>query len=299
VNLAAGTLGDWGKGAKARSSDWAALGEIPLDDVLYVPPVLPRRAAARDELARDRLVGGTPVLIQLFPGETTTVPPVSGAAFVFDLLAALLERDLGSLRRLPSEATAVWPLLPGLTDDPALWELGCRDLVAAGARCVQALTPALTPADRRRLAEQWGQEEAFDALFHRQPPCERDFARVAHRHGLEPFLPRPLPRPPVHGAANRRIGGALALAGEVWLRLGRPVETGQALYRDARWVDRAPYDLEALAREGNLGVLPISSLSREIVAECAEAGESERLARLLAEYLDDTWRKPDDPPSET
>ncbi len=87
------------------------------------------------------------------------------------------------------------------------------------------------------------------------------------------------------GAANRRIGGVLALAAEIWLRLGRPVETGQALYRDARWADRTTYDLEALAREGNLGVLPLDPLSREIVAECEEAGESEHLARLLQEYL--------------
>ena len=97
-------------------------------------------------------------------------------------------------------------------------------------------------------------------LFHREPRAERDFARVAHRHGLAPFLPRPLPRPPMLGAGNRRIGGALALAAEVWLRLGRPVETGQALYRDARWADRTTYDLEALAREGNLGVLPFDPL---------------------------------------
>ncbi len=232
-------------------------------------------------------MGGTPVLIQLFPGEETTVPPVTGSAFVFDLLQTLLERDLGALRRLPSGAAAVWPLLPGLTDDPALWEIGCRDLAAAGARCVQALTPALTPADRRKLSERWGQEDeaAFDALFHRPPPSERDFARAAHRHGLEPFLTRPLPRPPVTGAGNRWIGGVLAVTGEVWLRLGRPVEQGQAFYRAARWVDRSPYDLEALAREGNLGVLPLDAESREIVAECAETGESDRLARLLEEYV--------------
>jgi hypothetical protein len=292
VNLAAGTLGDWGRHPKARYAEISALAETPLDDVLYLPPVPPRRAAARDELARARLVGGTPVLVQLLPGEETTVPRVAGAAFVVDLLHALLERDLGALRRLPAGGTAVWPLLPGLTDDPALWELGCRDLAAAGVRCVQALAPALTPADRRRLAERGDEEDAaFDALFHREPRPEREFARAAHRHGLAPFLPRPLPRPPVLGAGNRRIGGALALAAEIWLRLGHPVETGQALYRDARWADRATYDLESVAREGNLGVLPLDPVSREIVAECAEGGESERLARLLAEYL-----APDDTP---
>jgi hypothetical protein len=290
IHLAGAALGDWGKG-KPRAAE-AAVPAVPLDDVLYFPPVPPRRAAARDELARERLMAGTPVLVQLLPGEESTVPPVAGAAFVIDLLQTLLERDLGALRRLPAGTTAAWPLLPGLTDDPALWELGCRDLAAVGVRCVQATALTLTPADRRRLAERWGGEEgAFDALFHREPRAERDFARVAHRHGLAPFLPRPLPRPPVLGAGNRRIGGALALAAEVWLRLGRPVETGQALYRDARWTDRTTYDLEALAREGNLGVLPFDPLSREIVAECEREGESESLDRLLAEYL-----APDDPP---
>ncbi len=285
VNLAAGTLGEWGRAPKPRTSDLAALAGTPLDDVLYLPPVPPRRAAARDEVARARLMAGTPVLVQLLPGDESTVPSVTGAAFVFDLLPALLDRDFGRLRRLPAGAAAVFPLLPGVTDDPALWELACRDLAAAGVRCVQALAPTLTPADRRRLAERWGEEEAFEALFHREPPVERDFARLAHRHGLEPFLPRPLPRPPVLGAGNRRIAGVLALAAELWLRLGRPVETGQALYRDARWIDRSPYDLEALAREGNLGVLPLDATSREIVAEQAETGCSERLDRLLAEYL--------------
>lgn len=283
VNLAAGRLGEWRR--ESGSLDLAALGDAVLDDVLYLPPVPPHGAAARDELARACLVAGTPVVIQLFPGEETAVPPAGGAAFVFDLLSALLEHDLDALRRLPSGATAVWPLLPGLTDDPALWAMGCRILAGTGARCVQALTPALAPADRRHLAEGWGEEQTFDALFHGQPPCERDFARAAHRHGLEPFLLRPLPRPPAPGAGNRWIGGVVALAGELWLRLGRPVEQGQAFYRSARWIDRTAYDLEALAREGNLAVLPLDPASREIVGECAATGESPQLARLLEEYL--------------
>ncbi|MEO6193463.1 MAG: hypothetical protein ABIS20_10655, partial [Thermoanaerobaculia bacterium] len=98
IHLGAATLGDWGKG-KQRSPDLKALAETPLDDVLYFPPVPPRRAAARDEAARDRLMGGTPVLVQLLPGEESTVPAVAGAAFVVDLLQVLLERDLGTLRR--------------------------------------------------------------------------------------------------------------------------------------------------------------------------------------------------------
>jgi hypothetical protein len=293
VNLATATLGEWGRHPKTKYAEISALADVagmPLDDVLYLPPVPPRRAAARDELAQARLVAGTPVLVHLLPGEETTVPNVTGAAFVIDLLQLLLERDLGGLRRLPAGVTAVWPLLPGLTDDPALWELGCRDLAAAGVRCVQGLALTLDPADRRQLAERWGGEDgAFDALFHREPRSERELARAANRHGLAPFVARPLPRPPLLGAANRRIGGALALAAELWLRLGRPVETGQALYRDARWADRTSYDLEALAREGNLGVLPLDPLSREIVDEVADADDHDTpgplLAHLLADYL--------------
>jgi hypothetical protein len=108
---------------------------------------------------------------------------------------------------------------------------------------------------------------------------------MAHRHGLEPFLPRPLPRPPVLGAGNRRIGGALALAGELWLRLVRPVEQGQSFYRAARWVDKTHYDVEALAREGNLAVLPFDFMSREIVARLVEDDASDLLDGLLAEYV--------------
>lgn len=286
LHLATGTLGEWGRSPKAKPTDLEDLAATPLDDVLYIPPVPPRRVAARDELARSRLVGGTPVVVQLLPGDETTVPSVTGAAFVIDLLPALLDRDLGGLRRLPSGAAAVWPLLPGLTDDPALWELGCRDLAAAGVRVVQALTPTLSPADRRRLAERWGKgEEAFDALFHQPPPVERDFARTAHRHGLAPFLPRPLPRPPIHTAGNRRLGEVLALAAELWLRLGRPVETGQALYRSARWVDRTSYDVEALAREGNLAVLPLDETGRGLLAEWVETGGAELLDRMMDEYV--------------
>jgi hypothetical protein len=180
----------------------------------------------------------------------------------------------------------VWPLLPGLTDSPGLWEEGFEALAAAGVTRVQALAPLLSPSDRRRLVERWGDEGAFDALFHQQPPAERDFARAAHLCGFSPFLPRPLPRPPIRGAENRRISGVLALAAELWLRLGRAVEQGQALYRAARWIDSASYDLKGLARERNLSVLtPLDALSRRLVAECADGSEPPLLTELLAAYV--------------
>src|SRR6202035_2414714 len=164
----------------------------------------------------------------------------------------------------------------------------CERLAASGRGCRQALAPAFGPGDRRRLA-QGTREGAFEALFHRghrEPPSERDFARIAHRHGLAPFLPRPLPRPPWPRVENRRIAGRLALAAELWLRLGRPVEQAQSLFRAARWLDATPYDVDALRREGNLAVVTaLDTLARHIVAEAAGGGEPALLGELLAEYL--------------
>jgi hypothetical protein len=283
TDLAACRLG-WGRSPGSHAAHAATLdaGPAPLDDLLYLPPVPPERAAERDRLARERLTKGTPVLVQVRPGE---VPEIPGAVLVYDLLPALLARDLAPLDLLPAGAAAVWPLLPGLTDDPGLWAEGCSVLAARRASSVQAIAPRLDPADRRRLVEQGG-EEVFEAVFHGEPPAERPFAQAAHRLGLAPFLPRPLPRPPVLGIENRRIAGVLALAAELWLRLGRPDGPGQALYAAARQADRTVYDLSALAREGNLGFLGwLSGLGREVILEQAETGGSSLLAALLTEYL--------------
>jgi hypothetical protein len=275
---------------------WSAVA--PLGDVLYLPPVPRHLAAWRDRLAAEHLAAGTPLLVQLLPGDdlalsVTAGPPV---AVALDLTAVLLGRDLDRLSTVAGWALAVWPLLPGLTDDPALWEKGCRKLATAGVRRVQALAPTLTPADRRRLAT-GAPEKVFDALFHSAGSPEgktgregwapeRDFARVAHRHGLEPFLPRPLARAPARGAGNRASAAALCLAAELWLRLGRPVEAAQALYRAARWVDATAYDVEALSREGNLGVVAaLDERSRRLIREQGESGEPALLRELMAEYL--------------
>ena len=284
------------RGAGAADREQPAEGSNPppprLDDLLYLPPVAGRRAAERDALAAAALAGGTPVLIQLLLGDEAAAPAVAaaaGAVVVVDLLAALLAGEVDRLAAAPAgAAAAVWPLLPGLTDDPGLWQRGCESLAAAGLTCLVALVPALEPGDRRRLAQGAGDAgQAFDALFHQPAPGERELARVAHRRGLAPFLSRPLPLPPQGRAENRRLAGLLALAGDLWLRVGRrPVEQAQALFRAARWLDATAYDVEALSREGNLAVVTaLDPLARGAIAEAAGGAEPGLLAGLMAEYL--------------
>lgn len=283
TNLATGGLG---QGARHPVVPTAWLGRDGRqgDDVWYLPPVEPARRGERDALAYALLQAGTPVVSQLAAGEP---PPstLAGAVLVHDLLEPLLAGDLAPLSAVEPGGAAVWPLIAGVTDEPALWRLGCGRLAAAGATWVQALALELSPADRRLLAAHLD-ERAFARLFHAPAPPERDFARVAFGFGLQPFLPRPLPRPPRRGAGNRRLAEALGLIADLWLRLGRPVGRGQAYYRAMRWLDRCSRDVEALYREGNLGVLPwLDAESRRVVEELLDGGRSRRLADLLTEYV--------------
>lgn len=273
------------------------LDDEPLDDVLYLPPVTAEQEDARRSLARHHARRGTPVLVQRIAGDPVgergdpETDPEVGILTVFDLLSPLLEGELEALALLPAGAVAVWPLLPGLTDDPGLWSEGCRRLAAAGVAVVQAVSPALLPGDRRRLAE-GRDEDVFQALFHRAPPPSRDFVRVAWRHGLAPFLERPLPRSPLRGRENRRVAGLLLLAAELWHRLERSAARGQELFRAGRETDRTPLDLAALAREGNLGVLTWLGPADRAFVEEALSGERPALLReLQEEYFQKTLQE--------
>ena len=261
--------------------------------MLYVPPVASGDRAERDRALGPILAAGTPVLVQLLPGqpapsatqdaEAVRTGDASGATVVVDLLAALLGGELETLDRLPPDAVVAWPLVGGLTDGAALREAVLGRLAGAGVRVVQPLVPELAPAERRELAE--GRDESvFDALFHGQPPDPRVLARAVARHGMSPFLTRPLPRAPLAGAPGREIGGLLLLAGELCQRLGHHGR-GQAHFRAARWVDRSRYDLRVLAAEGNLQVIHwLDPASREIVDEWARTGRSATVDALAEEY---------------
>lgn len=310
LDLAEGELGGAGPGGDPVEEDSLPVPAGPFDDVLYLPPVAPAFASARDETVRAHAAEGTPVLVQVLAGEEIERVRVEGIVVVHDLLEPLLAGggaepmafEPGAGPR--PEDVALWPLIPGLTDGAELVDEGCRRLAAAGFRTVQGVAPDLPAAQRRQLyegaqregstpEEDAGAEEEddlFQALFHGPGADSRAFARAAHRHGLRPFLPRPLPRPPLSGAPEREVAGLLVLAGELSFRLGQPGR-GQAHLRAARFLDRTTYDLRALAREGNLPVLHwLGEESRQIVEEWAETGESATVDGLVEAYL------ADDPP---
>lgn len=287
LDLARGGLG---AGAAPEPPAALELPDDPFDDALYLPPVHPELVRERDGAAAAVAATGTPVLVQLLPGEPA--PAAEGLTVVYDLLEPLLALRAAGLGLLPAGAAAVWPLLPGLTDGAELVDEGCRRLAAVGVTVVQGVAPDLPPDQRRRLLEHLetrGQgeraERAFEALFHGPGADLRAFARTAHRHGLAPFLPRPLPRPPLTGAGEREAAGLLALAGELHLRLDHEPRA-QACFRAARFLDRTHYDLRALAHEGNLPVLHwLDEDGRKVVGEWAAEGRSATMEALMAEYL--------------
>jgi hypothetical protein len=123
-------------------------------------------------------------------------------------------------------------------------------------------------------------------LFHGKAASERRFAAVAARHGLEVFHRRAA-REGDRRERNLTLAELLALAGELWLRLGRGEVAGQELFRASRWVEDAAIDVRALAAEGNLEIVEALRATgpASIVREWARAGESPTVESWLAEYV--------------
>ncbi|MCY3968745.1 MAG: hypothetical protein OXG74_02335 [Acidobacteria bacterium] len=276
-DLATGSLRSSGVAADVDASDAVELLHS-VTDVVYVPPLAAEHGPLRSSIIEAAVGTGVPLLIQLTTKDllSTTARNSSlaevalNAVVVIDLLntlvrrAATLRDDFKEERQpgLPFEpsplqdATLVWPLVSGWTDQPGVLEPAMARLAAAGARRAVPRTMHFDARERRLLAEHlqptW--PEAFDALFHagESPPDESAFRTAAGAAGLEHRLPRPLPAPPLPARLRlaRELAGHLIELGDV------AVTGGDAYYRAARFLDRDEVDVEAAAREGNLGVLP-------------------------------------------
>ena len=242
-------------------------------DVVYVPPVAAEHGPLRSSIIEAAAAMGAPLLVQvvcdrLAGTAAADLPP--NATMVLDLLDSLVylaaalreefrENRQSSLPFAPArlqDATLVWPLISGWTDQPEVLGPATVRFAAAGAHRVVPRSLELDARDRRLLAErlQTTWPEAFDALFHggESVPETAAFRSAAVAAGLEHRLPRPLPAPPL----PERLRLARELAGHL-IELGDAAVTGgDAYYRAARFLDQDEVDIEAAAREGNLGVLP-------------------------------------------
>jgi hypothetical protein len=281
IDLAQGRMRSGGDDAALPAADSIASD----GGLLYIPPVDRELGPARDGLVEALARRGVPLLVQLASDEPLPPAGAPPETLVVDLLEALLTRRLEDLDAVPAGAVALWPLLPALTDDAALWDDGCRRLAAAGASCVQATVPELSAADRRELAGGESEGPLFSRLFHGRADGERRFAAAAAAHGLDAFFRRRAPRSD-RRARNEALSELLALGAELWLRLGRGEVQGQELFRASRWVEDTAVDVRALAAEGNLEIVEaLRDPAARIVGEWARAGASATVETWLAEYV--------------
>jgi hypothetical protein len=261
-----------------------------LEDLIYLPPTTRRLRSAQLALAEEIAGQGTPVLLQRMPGDPEV--RIDGVTPTHDLLPTLWHGEVDGLAELPAGTTAVWPLIPGVTDGPALIDRGLDLLAGAGVARAIGIDLELSPGDRREVVVSHG-DQLFDLLFHRSSPGERRFCRAAAERGLEWWLDRPLPSPPLLRVGNRRLAGLLLSIADLWSRLGLPPVQGQAYYRAARWIDESRYDVGALLREGNLGlVASIDDASLEALSGLLADGRSGVLEKLRAAWTADPEVEP-------
>jgi len=268
--------------ADAGFRDVTALGApdpASFEDTVYLPPVRPEASRWCRDLCGRLASRGLPVLAQLRPGEE----PIPEATVIYDLTELALVSDWGKLSLLPRGAAVVWPLIAGLTDRPEHRRVGLKALAGAGARVAMGLVPALSSEERRRLST-LGDEGTFDSLFHGSEPSRLEFARAAARCGLEPFLPRPPWKQPGRAGRNRELAASLSVVGELLLLLDRPEGHAQAFYSAARRVDTGAQDFQAMAREGNLGIVEwLEPAVRREIDHYAAGSEGGLLQELRAE----------------
>ena len=266
IDVGAGTLG---RSSAVSETFWDELAAVAVDDVLYLPPVAAAGVAARDRVAAAHRGRGTPVVVQVRPGD----PAPSEADLV---LLDPLPSVLGSSALPVRSDVVIWPLVAGLDAEETVLRLAAE----SGAGIVHGLVLELDPTDRRRLAERLEEDRAL-ALFHGSPPDAGAAIRRVVDRGLVPLVARPLPRPPLTGASNLRMAGLLAEAAELCARLGAAPSRGQAFLRGASWAEESGHDLAGLARDGNLDVLPwLEDEPRRLVEEAIEGDVPGVLATL-------------------
>ncbi len=295
-------------------------------DTVWLPPVREADEAMRfgwqgwAAKARE-VVGALPLVTEILPTKRGTgdapvgvvpwrIPETDEAVVVVDPLAALLthggrlppasfqEASFQKAEGASSGSHWMWPLIPGLSDDPQEFAATCRQAAQANVSTLHVMALDLAPEDRRRL---WGAlpealregktaERRWSALFHGEQVDERWAARCVQAAGMRFQLPRPTDVEADLLTAERRarlwvrqLTEELCLVGDLWLRCGRSEATGWSLLAAARTVAATRYDPSVLAREGNLALL-LDGLAAEIIEERLRGDVSSLRSELEAEY---------------
>jgi len=231
------------------------------------------------------------VIWQAAPAAGAAIP--EGVIPVWDLLPVLTGDLPWPPGPLPAGGVALWPLAPGLGEEPESWEEDLARLAAAGVGALLGAVLELTPSDRRELASRRG-EPFSGPLFHGTAPDWRLFARRVRASGLAWGMPRPAaPRPAALRERNRELAGLFAEAAERWAEAGEPEVAGQELWRAAREAERCGRDLAALAREGQLGLLSwLGGERRRFVEGWAAGARPHLLAELERRLRDGAVERP-------
>jgi hypothetical protein len=215
--------------------------------------------------------------------------PESSGEIVLDLTASLLANRFEVEARFSEPPIAVIaPLLPSGSRHPTLWPNIVSPLEKSSPAAILGVSPELSPVDRRRLVESLG-EEFFDRVHHEPEPGlreERDFAHFVANLGMNPFFERPRVQGlSLRAERNRRIAAVLFEAGERWLALERGEADGASLLAAGRHVESATLEIEALARERQLALLPyLAPLARRTVEAFVAEGRSPLLTELRASW---------------
>lgn len=170
-------------------------------------------------------------------------------------------------------AGALFPILPGWTDEPTFLEHWLDRATAGGARFAAAVPAAGDGEARRWIVEARAAidpgagEDYFRLVHHGDWAAKvrdglRRFRGEAARRGLPTLPPRPRGErePPGNCAAAARLE-------ERAVELEEDEHRSAMLLAAARWIDESGRDLAPVIREGNFGkVFPFGSLAAEAEA---------------------------------
>jgi hypothetical protein len=203
---------------------------------------------------------------------------------VADPLHLLLAGEPDRIGEVGASSIALWPILPGLTDGPDLISDGLDRLAAAGLSVVLPIAPRIAPASARRLTDRYG-EELFAKLFHSGPIDLRPALQAVVLRGLS-FIP--LRSDSGALGFERQAAAEFATIAELMLIHEESPALAQEYFRVAAWLEDTQHDVRAMAREGNLALVPpLAPALRPVVEELAEgAARSGVLEKLIARFAD-------------